>query len=371
MGLLDSSLFYLLLTISIILFIATIWFWPKLSPSKLRFIIGRFFLLLLTQTLIVTTIGVTVNNYGDFYGSWSELLGINSASAGTAASPLVFNSAASIKADDLSKADISPGGSAIITRQLAGKKSGEHGQVWIVLPKSVVTQIRGSSQPMSFANYRVIQVLPGFPGTPRIWIDRLDIVRKLEISQLHSGLPPTIAILTESNLLRGYDGECFDTPGGPQIETWLSDDVKEFAKNLLGVQPDKWAIMGLSTGGWCAAMLAVRHPQHFIAAVSVAGYFTPQPNKGLSKKVADQLRITYDLRAIIKATHPKISIFATVAPLDRGSYFQTIHFVEDMKDDIQIRTIALQGAGHNFRAWEPAISPALDWMGNEFMSNPL
>ena len=366
MGLLDKSVFYTFFIFAVIVFVAIIVFWPKLAPWKFRCVLARIFALLIAQLLIVTTIGLAVNNYGEFYGSWSELLGINSTSVSNAALPLVFNSAAQINRNDLANAVISPGGSAIINRELDGKKSGEHGQVWIVLPKSAVDQIKNSKSSLNLSNYRVIQFIPGFPGTPRIWLDRLDVVKNLETTQSNNSLVPTIGILTESNLLRGYDGECFDTPGGPQIETWLTNDVAEFAKNLLGVKTSNWAVMGISTGGWCAAMLTVRHPHHFVAAVSIAGYFTPQPNKGLSTSVATTLLKKYDLRASIKAQHPKIAIFATVAPLDRGSYFQTIHFVEDMKNEIPIRTIALHGAGHNFTSWLPAMSPAMDWVGKEF-----
>ena len=35
-----------------------------------------------------------------------------------------------------------------------------------------------------------------------------------------------------------------------------------------------WAVLGYSTGGYCAAKLAMMYPYQFSAAVSMAGYYT-------------------------------------------------------------------------------------------------
>ena len=369
MGLTDSSLYFSLIALSVGSFIGAIYLWPNLAKRKVAHVLGRIGVLLVTNILIVLTLGISLNNYGGFYTSWSDVFGINNSSTKVEVATLTSNHIPRITTADLKGGEVSPHGTVTIDREVAGSTSYEHGHIWIVLPKSAVTEIKKSRSSINLSNYRVIQVLPGFPGTPLGWIKRLNTVSNLEAEWNSKKLPASIAILTDTNLLHGYDGECFDTPGGPQIESWLSDDVHQFATQFLGVKADGWAIMGTSTGGWCAPMLAIRHPNLFIAGASIAGYFTPQPNKSLSTAISKELKKEYDLRAIIKAKHPKVAIFATIAPSDHGSYFQTIHFINDMKNLISIRTINLKGQGHNFDAWLPAIKPALQWTGTGFARN--
>lgn len=370
MGLTDSSLYYSLIALSITSFVGAIFIWPRLSKARASHVLGRIGVLLLTNILIVVTLGISLNNYGGFYTSWSDVFGINNSNTTQVESTaLTSDQIKRITAADLKGAKVSARGSVTINREIFGATSKEHGHLWIVLPKSAVDEIKKSRKPISLSNYRVIQALPGFPGTPLGWINRLNIVNNLEAEWSSGKLPASIAILTDTNLLHGYDGECFDTPGGPRIESWLSADVHQFATQFLGVKSTGWAIMGTSTGGWCAPMLAIRHSDMFIAGGSIAGYFTPQPNKSLSTADSDQLKKEYDLRSIIRKTHPKVAIFATIAPSDHGSYYQTIHFINDMKNEISIRTINLKGQGHNFDAWLPAIKPALQWAGTEFARN--
>ena len=364
MGLTDSLLYYILIALSILAFAATIYLWPALSRRHILHISGRVAVLLITNLLIVVTLGISLNNYGAFYTSWSDLFGIETTPMAVYDAPSQFSNAPRITAQDLVSGSVSAAGTVTIERIVRGKSSGEQGHVWIIFPKSAVAKIK-SGAPLDLSLYKVLQVLPGFPGTPLGWIKRLDIVQNLETAWGNKKLPQSIAILTETNLLHGYDGECFDTPNGPQIETWLTTDVKTFATSWLGVKATGWGIMGNSTGGWCAPMLAIRHPDQYVAAASIAGYFTPQPSKSLSPEVAAALSKEYDLRAIIKETKPQISIFATVSPTDRGSYFQTIRFVSEMKNKISITTLDLAGTGHNFQAWIPAITPALDWFGTK------
>jgi hypothetical protein len=363
-GLIDSSLYYILVALSILSFAATIYFWPALSRHNILHVFGRILILFVTNLLIVVTLGISLNNYGAFYTSWSDLFGIETSTSAFTDGPSRFSESPRITPKDLIPGTVSAAGTVTIERIFRGKNSGEQGHVWIIFPRSAVEKINSGTS-VDLASYRVLQVLPGFPGSPLGWIKRLNIVQNLETAWSDRKLPQSIAILTETNLVHGYDGECFDTPNGPQIETCLTTDIKSFAISWLGVKATGWGIMGNSTGGWCAPMLAIRHPDQYVAAASIAGYFTPQPSKSLPPAVAAALSKQYDLRAIIETTKPKVSIFVTVSPTDRGSYFQTIRFVSEMKRKIAITTLDVTGTGHNFQAWIPAIAPALEWFGTK------
>lgn len=345
-------------------FILTILIWPKFAPQSIFNVFKRILTLFITQVLLLASVGVAVNNYGGFYGSWSELLGINSNSSMSQANLTSLDSIKTIDANVLKKAQFSKNGSAIMNLDIFGNVSKETGQVWIVLPKSAVNKIKKGNSDLS--KYRVIQFLPGFPGTPAIWFKRLDIQNKLEMAQKAKNLPPVIGIFTETNLKNGFDGECLDNPGGPLIETWLTTDVHNYMDKWLKLSQKRWGIIGISAGGWCAAMIALRHPGKYLAGASIAGYFTPEPSKSLKQAVRKKLLKEYDLRQTIKKNRPDVSIFATLSPSDRGSYFQTAHFVADEKNNLKINTFPLTIQGHNFSAWLPAITPALNWFGGEF-----
>ena len=366
MGLTDSSLYYSLIALSFAAFIATIYLWPVLAAKKVPQVLGRVGMLLLTNLLVVTTLGIALNNYGGFYSSWSDAIGITSTKTTLTDAANVATSTLRITPADLKHGTVSQEGTVTIERVLNGKVSGDAGHIWIVLPKSAVTAIKKSNGRADLSHYKVLQFLPGFPGTPLSWIKRLHVVSYLEGAWKAKHLPSSIAVLTDTNLQPGLDGECMNIPGGPQIESWLDTDVHTFITSWLGVPSRDWVVLGSSTGGWCAAELSIRHPQHFLGGASIAGYFSPQPSKSFDLATRTQLLKEYDLRARIKSAHPVVSIFATVAPTDHGSYFQTIHFVQDMQNSISIRTITLKGQGHNFDAWLPAVSPALRWAGNIF-----
>jgi S-formylglutathione hydrolase FrmB len=71
--------------------------------------------------------------------------------------------------------------------------------------------------------------------------------------------------------------ECMDSNDGRQsFETYLSSTVVTYVdENYNTIQdPRARAIMGMSEGGYCAAMIATRHPDVFTTSISFSGYFT-------------------------------------------------------------------------------------------------
>ena len=64
---------------------------------------------------------------------------------------------------------------------------------------------------------------------------------------------------------------------GPAVndETYLTKDVRTdvFAHFRVSHDPYEWGLSGYSSGGYCAANLALRHPSSFGAAAVINGYF--------------------------------------------------------------------------------------------------
>lgn len=68
-----------------------------------------------------------------------------------------------------------------------------------------------------------------------------------------------------------------DCVNGPAVndETYLTKDVRTdvYARYRVSQDPCEWGVAGYSSGGYCAANLALRHRGSFGAAAVINGYF--------------------------------------------------------------------------------------------------
>ena len=68
--------------------------------------------------------------------------------------------------------------------------------------------------------------------------------------------------------------DCVNGPGVSD-DTYLTQDVRAdvFARYRVSHDPYEWGVTGYSSGGYCAANLALRHRRSFGAAAVIEGYF--------------------------------------------------------------------------------------------------
>jgi S-formylglutathione hydrolase FrmB len=95
-------------------------------------------------------------------------------------------------------------------------------------------------------------------------------------------------VLPDSNGATTADTECVDGPRG-DAETYLTVDVPAFVRAHYDTATDRrhWAVSGLSEGGTCALMLAVRHPNIFGTFADFSG--DPAPTVGTVRATVEQL----------------------------------------------------------------------------------
>jgi enterochelin esterase-like enzyme len=89
-------------------------------------------------------------------------------------------------------------------------------------------------------------------------------------------MPAAIAVFIDSSGAPKPDTECADTPDNQQwFETYISQTVVQYvdANYRTIKEPGARGIMGMSAGGFCAPMLALRHPDVFGVSISFSGYF--------------------------------------------------------------------------------------------------
>ena len=84
---------------------------------------------------------------------------------------------------------------------------------------------------------------------------------------------PTVLVMLRPRSSFPRDTECTDVPSGPQALAFFAQDVPLAIAGHYRVQDRGWGAIGDSTGGYCAAKLAMLHSDVFTAAVTLSGYF--------------------------------------------------------------------------------------------------
>jgi hypothetical protein len=106
----------------------------------------------------------------------------------------------------------------------------------------------------------VIELLAGSPENPSDWT-RAGFADQTarEFAEAHGGRAPII-VMPDLNGSVTADTECVNSQRHGQAETYLTVDVPKFMRENFSANQDRLAVAGLSEGGMCAAMLALRHP---------------------------------------------------------------------------------------------------------------
>jgi S-formylglutathione hydrolase FrmB len=218
--------------------------------------------------------------------------------------------------------------------------------------------------------FPVVIVMPGYPGTPKIYLTRVPLPATMRTEVAAGRATPFIAVIIKESVATPRDTECADVMGGPKVETFLSREVPNDLMRLLRVRRDRsgWALLGNSTGGFCAIKLAMRHPDRFASAVSMSGYFTAILDSttgdlyGHSRRVRD---LNNPLWRLGHLPAPPIAALVSVSrnePLWPG----TRRFLAAVKLPMQVDSIIAPTGGHNTRQWAAVLPKAVDWLGLRF-----
>ena len=149
------------------------------------------------------------------------------------------------------------------------------GANWVYLPP-------GYSDPMNaHRRYPVVYLVHGWPGTSWDWFGAGQAGRTAATMQLEHLIRPMILVSVNAGGGTPRDTECLDsTRGGPRIQTFLSSalvrDVDHAYRTIRS--PAGRAIGGVSSGGFCALNLGLRHQQVFGAILAMMPFGDPGKN---------------------------------------------------------------------------------------------
>jgi len=353
-------LFWAVTALAIVL---TVFFWHKLVSKKLRHIFARVSIIIFIQIFALASTGITINRNGQFYASWGDLFGSKNQLAKIAVAPDLL---AQISGKDIKQAKTTAGGSLIFREVIKGEQSKISDVVYVVLPPKIAAQMEANpASPSVGSDYQVVELFPGYPGVPQTWIGSMAGITTLENLENSGAVQNTIAIIPAINVSPGVDTECLNFVGGAQVETWLTHDMKAFATKFIGIDNRPWSSFGYSTGGWCAAEVAIRHPDLYNSAVSLAGYFKPLFSAGINKREKNFLQGKYDLIATLKKVPTSVHLMIIASKKDKFTNLAANNFMSAASGLIPIRYVPIPIGGHNTNVWKPFVSTAFEWINQQ------
>jgi hypothetical protein len=386
MGLLGTPLLVALVVIAVTAPAGVFFAWSRVrGPRVVR--VGSRLALVVTAQLAALAVGlVALNDYGQFFTSWSELLGTGPAASvvsqqhfGAAPAPTpaprhVLPGRAPAFAHLAASGTALPAGAtptswsgrsqwatlgALVKMDVAGPTTGLSETALVYLPPAYFTGVR--AMPM-------VEVMTGYPGSTLLLVDRLHYPSYL-LAAMNSGTQPMVLVLLRPSVTYPRDTECTDVPHGPQAFSYFANDVPSVVASTFALTPTSYGAIGDSTGAMCAVKLAVTDPQRFTAAVSLSGYFravrdiTTGDIYGGSTSVRHRNDIMWRLQHL---PLPPVSLLVATSMTERGAdgYNSAQKLLALVHAPMSADEIVLSHGGHNFETWTKEIPPALRWLGD-------
>jgi enterochelin esterase-like enzyme len=333
--------------------------WPKLATGGVRSVLGRIGTVLLCQLTGLAAVGLVVNNRFDFYSSWSDLLGTANSK------PLAdrtLTGDALIKAVDRQYADPASVKGRVVNEQVAGSASGVTTSINVYLPPQY--DAPGNRD----ETFPVALVISGYPGDLQSLISGMRTPQTLDGLVAKGRVLPMVVVMVSPTVDPPRDTECADVSGGPQVETFLSQDLPGYVRQHYRVEPAgrRWGVAGVSTGGFCAVKLAMRHPGVFGSAASISGYLHPVIDQTTGKLYpSDQVKLQNDpLWRLRNLELPKIHVLLTGSHQEPSVYGQLTQFATESGPPMSVDTLVIEDGGHNFGVWTSEYPTCLQWLSS-------
>lgn len=366
MGLTSNKVLALAVLLAVLLFIGTIWLWPRLARRSWKAVTGRVGLLVATQLAIFASVGLAANQSFGFYATWADLFGQETGQGVVVDHDPGKGGSGPLKVVGNQTVNVPGGGTPRIGGQIQKVEvRGEHSRIgspaYVYLPPEYFQpQYKNRKFPASV-------VLTGYPGTAEALIKGLHYPQTAHGLAKDGKMQPMILVMLRPTVAPPRDTECVDIPGGPQAETFFAKDLPTAISShyRVGAKADNWGIIGDSTGGYCALKLAMHHPDVYAAGAGLSGYYKAAQdvttgdlfhgNKGLENRANLMWYLDH-------MPPPKTSLLVTTSKQGEGNYKDTLKFIGKVKPPTRVSSITLDSGGHNFNTWRREIPPTLEWI---------
>ncbi|KOV76047.1 MULTISPECIES: alpha/beta hydrolase [unclassified Streptomyces] len=368
MGLTSNKVLVLAIVLAVVLFVGTVWLWPRLARPNWRAVSGRIGLLLFTQVILFASVGLAANQAFGFYASWADLFGqetdqgivVDHSANGSTGGPLQVVSTSDVPGVKATRPET---GGQIQKVDIVGRRSHIATPAYVYLPPEYFQpQYRTRTFPAAV-------VLTGYPGTARALVNKLEYPSTAQRLAKDGRVQPMILVMLRPTVAPPRDTECVDVPGGPQAETFFAKDLPEavLGHYRAGKRPGSWGVIGDSTGGYCALKLAMHHPDVYAAGGGLSAYYKApiDPTTGDLFHGDEMLRNRADLFWLLEHEEaPDTSLLVTSSKVGEHNYNATMKFIQQVQatNRTRISSIILGSGGHNFNTWMREIPPTLQWL---------
>ena len=349
---------------------------PRLSGSPPR-LAARIGLHLLAHALVVLLVAALVNAQWSFFRTWSSLTAGSDApgvasqvgaapTAALQAAPTATTAGPSRPALPAVLPPLPTPGARLQQAKVTGAASGLTREVQVLLPQ-------GYQHGDAATTYPVILALHGgYPADASHWTRHMQIDRKLDESVTGGIIAPSIVVMPTLNTAELGDAECVDGGGrNPAIETFIATDLVAWVRQHFRVAADRaaWNAFGYSTGGYCAAMIALHHPDTFATAVSFDGYLAPDFSgryKPFGPGSAPWQR--YDLVEFVRraASPPPVALWLQRANLSAGADASGTSEADRLRAvtraPMSLTLYDQPGVGHLTTVWRDEQPTAFGWL---------
>ncbi|MDL4775914.1 MULTISPECIES: alpha/beta hydrolase [Thermomonosporaceae] len=356
---------------------ATVRLWPRVAAARPGAVAARAGLLIGCQVVLILTLIVGLNGYYLFYGTWHDLLGAAGGKVRTEQGrrpPAPPNAAVASQVVRKVAAELDPGaagrtGHADPARDgqvehlaIHGVRTGIDAESYVYLPPQYF-------QPgFAARRFPVALFIAGYPASDRLtWIDKGHLPEEAARAQAAGRAQPMIYVMMRPTVKDGWDTECADVPGGPKVETFFAQDVPEAIAGTYRTPRSAkgWGVAGYSTGGYCAAKLAMLHSDRFSAAANMAGHFhalldtTTRDLYNGSPALRRSSNLIWRLQNL---PQPPLSILVASADVGENTFPSAQRFMRAARPPLVVDTVLLPTGGHNFKTFRKYIPPTVQWL---------
>jgi len=369
---LTSGLFgWLVVLLTAGAFAGLVAWWPHLAGRAAPRLLARAGLLLGVNLLVLLTAAVQLNDQFLFFADWTDLSGALGGTTATsdlhqggeagraAAAPVPGDAAAPVTALQ----PLPAGGhvqDGVTSYRITGVRSGVTAEVLVTLPP-------GYDAADPHAAYPVLETFSGYPSTASQWVRTMRLQATLGQQEAAHRIRRLIAVSPQLEVPAGIDTECVDGPAGhPQLETFLTRDVPDWVAAHFRTRAGRgaWATIGLSSGGWCAAMAAMLHPAQYGGALVMSGYFQPVFGAGYQPFGPDSgAGHRYDLVGLARRAPMPLALWVETSRADPLSYASSTALLQAARPPLSVTAIVLRNAGHRIGIWQGLLPEALRWLG--------
>jgi enterochelin esterase-like enzyme len=368
MGLTGNNVLVLAVGSAVLLFVGTVWLWPRLSRRSWRAVGGRVGLLLATQLALFAAVGLAANQAFGFYASWADLFGqedeqgvvVDHTPNGGSGGPLRVTDIRRVKETGSARPQ---NGGQIQKVAIVGRTTHIATSAFVYLPPEYFQpQYRARTFPAAV-------VLTGYPGTAQALVDKLNYPSTTLDLAKDGRMQPMILVMMRPTVAPPRDTECVDVPDGPQTESFFAKDLPDalLAHYRVGKKPGSWGVIGDSTGGYCALKLAMHHPEVYAAGAGLSPYYNApsDPTTGDlfqgDKGLRDRANLFWYLKHM---PAPDTSLLVSSSKIGEANYKDTLKFIDRVKatNRTRVSSIILESGGHNFNTWRREIPATLQWI---------